>query len=192
MIQKSCLLFFASLFVFGAHAQENSMFNEASYRSLTADHRAFKIGDVLTVVIQETTSATASVDSGSQKRSNGSIQVEPIQGLAGGAGVGISNDTQGGGRIQRSGRLLAQISVKVIDLSANGDLGIEGEQVVDINGEKQTIKLAGLVRQRDVDSANLVLSSRVANAQITISGDGFLADKGRPSWWDHLLGFFGF
>lgn len=179
------------LSVTGTGAQQNSLFSESTFRPLVSDHRAFKLGDLLTVVIQETNSASTTVDSGTQKRSEAGIQVDPVQGSGVGAGVGISNETQGGGRIQRSGRLLGHISVTVKGLAENGDLLVEGQQFVDINGELQTIKLAGRVRQRDVDASNTVPSSRVADARITFSGDGFLAEKGRPGWWDQLLGFFG-
>ena len=66
-----------------------------------------------------------------------------------------------------------------------------GEQLLEINGEKQTIRAEGRVRPRDVTEQNIVLSSRMAEAKLAFVGDGVLGDMQRPRWWQRLLGLFG-
>ena len=102
-----------------------------------------------------------------------------------------TNDFDGRGSTQRSGRVLGQLTVTVRGVQPNGDLLLEGVQELEINGEKQTIKLDGRVRSQDITDANTVLSTRVADARISLVGDGVLAERQKPSWWHRLVTWFG-
>ena len=89
------------------------------------------------------------------------------------------------------GRLLAQITVAVTAVRPNGDLQVNGRQLLDINDEKQEIFLTGVVRPADIDDRNVVQSSRLSEASIRYAGEGELANRARPSWWNRLLGLLG-
>ena len=79
----------------------------------------------------------------------------------------------------------------VQEVAANGELRVSGQQILEINNEKQHIKLEGRVRPYDI-SGNSVLSTRLADAKISYIGDGDLAERQRPSWWLRLLTWLGF
>jgi flagellar L-ring protein precursor FlgH len=168
------------------------MLDAASYRSLVSEGKAFRTGDILTVVVQEVSSATTAADSAADRKTSfggevGSSKVGIVSATA-----GASTDNSGGGRTQRSGRLAAQLSVRVVEVLPNSDLAIVGHQDIRVNGELQSITLTGVVRQRDIGENNTVLSGRIAGADIRFDGEGFVADKSRPGWITQFLTLLGF
>jgi flagellar L-ring protein precursor FlgH len=145
----------------------------------------------VTVVIHEAASASSTADTGANREAGVGLTLSGPQIGSRNLAIGSTNDFSGGGRTQRAGRLLAQLTVSVREVSANQDLWIAGEQQVEINGEKQIIRLEGRVRARDVNELNTVASSRIADARISFSGDGVVGDRQRPGWWQRLLHAFG-
>lgn len=175
-----------------AFAQDaTSLLDSGSYRPLTADRRAAQEGDLLTVVIQEQASAQSTVDANASRTNGASIQFDPFKGVGRNASANLGTETTGGGRTQRSGRLLAQLTVRVEEVFPNGDLRIAGMQNLQINNEAQKIELRGRVRQRDISDGNVVSSTRIADAEIRFEGDGFATEKSRPGWIGRFLSFFG-
>jgi flagellar L-ring protein precursor FlgH len=156
-----------------------SLYDENSFRPLTSDHRAYRVGDVLTVLIVENSSATQSADTTTNKRGGVGVTIGTTTRDERGT-INLNEDFAGKGKIQRSGRLLAQLSVNVVEVMPNGDLHVAGSQLIEVNGEKQHIQLEGTVRPVDVSESNAVLSTRIAGAKITYVGDGLLGEKQRP------------
>jgi flagellar L-ring protein precursor FlgH len=167
-----------------------SLYSDAQFQSLTADRRRFEIGEVLTIMVFENASATSSADTGTNRDSSVGLGIS-LPSCNKSAGATANNDFNGTGRTQRAGRVLAQITVLVREVLPNGDLRVGGEQLLEINGEKQTIRAEGRVRPRDVSEQNVVLSSRLAEARLAFVGDGVLGDMQRPRWWQKLLSLFG-
>ena len=167
-----------------------SLYSDAQFQSLTADKRRFEVGEVLTIVVYENATATSSADTGTNRDSSVGLGVN-LPNWNKSAAVTANNDFNGTGRTQRAGRLLAQITVLVREVLPNGDLRVGGEQLLEINGEKQAIRAEGRVRARDVSESNVVLSNRLAEAKLAFVGDGVLGDMQRPRWWQRLLGLFG-
>jgi flagellar L-ring protein FlgH len=167
-----------------------SLYSDAQFQSLTADKRRFEVGEVMTIMVYENASATSSADTGTNRDSSVGMGVD-LPNWKKAAAATANNDYNGTGRTQRAGRVLAQITVLVREVLPNGDLVVGGEQLLEINGEKQTIRAEGRVRPRDVSENNVVLSSRLAEAKLGFVGDGVLGDLQRPRWWQKLLGLFG-
>ena len=167
-----------------------SLYSEASFQPLTADRRRFEVGDLITLLVSESTSASSSADTGTNRDASVGMGVN-LPGWNKSAAINGSNDFTGTGRTQRAGRVLAQITVTVREVMPNGDLRVAGEQWLEINGEKQTIRAEGRVRPRDVSEANTVPSNRLGEARLAFSGDGVLADLQRPRWWQKFLSLFG-
>lgn len=172
-------------------ADASSMFDEPTYRSLVAEHKALRIGDVLSVIVQEAASATSTADLRSQRNFTVSAQLDTSKGGDYAASAGTDSASDGAGRTQRSGRLLAQLSVRVTDVNENGDLLVAGQQSLRINGEEQLITLSGVVRARDISDNNTVLSSRIAEARIQFDGKGFVTDQSKPGWLARLFSLLG-
>ena len=174
-----------------AAPSRGSLYSEAQFQPLTSDRRLHKAGDLVTVVIFENASATSTADTGAHRDAAAGVNIaKPL--TTKDFGLSTSNDFTGGGRTQRSGKVLGQLTVSVREVAPNGDLLVAGEQVLDVNGERQVIRLEGRVRPRDISELNTVLSSRVADARISFSGDGVVGDRQRPGWWHQVLTFVGF
>ncbi len=179
-----------ALCLWAHHAAGVNLYDESRYRALTADRKAHAVGDVVTVLIYENTTATTAADTSAGHDAGLSLEVRtPARGRE--AGLSLRNDFDGRGVTQRSGRVLAQLTVTVREKLPNGDLVLAGTQALEINNERQTISIEGRVRPHDITDANTVLSTRVADAHISLSGDGVLTDNQRPSWWQRLLTVFG-
>ena len=114
-------------------------------------------------MIQEQASALAASDSNAGRSNGLTIQVDPLKAAGREASASLGSDMTGGGRTQRSGRLLAQLTVSVVEVLPNGDLRIAGNQNLVINNESQKIQLRGRVRAQDIASGNVVSSTRVAD-----------------------------
>jgi len=194
---SALLLIVAATGLQGAPAAAQSLYDETTFRALTADRKAFRVGDALTVQVVESATATANADTGTQRRNNLGLDLAlsyppRINQKTATANAAVSGDFDGGGSTQRAGRLLAQLTVSVRDVLPNGDLLIAGEQQLMINDERQRISVTGRVRPQDISEANVVLSSRVADADIVYVGEGHLADRQKPAWWRQLADFIGF
>lgn len=172
-------------------AESGTMFNPQSYRALVADQKAFRVGDALTVLVQESSSASSSVDAKASRGQDIGLRGQTLGQEARGLSAGTTSSNEGGGQVARSGRVTAQITVTVKEVLPNGELLVDGQQTVDLNGEAQIISVNGRVRPRDISDNNAVLSSRLADARIRYAGEGYLADKSQPSIWSRFVTWIG-
>jgi len=174
----------------GARAQ--SLYDAKTFRPLTADNKAFRVGDIVTIQVVENASATANADTDLKRSNSGGAQLNFRSPLpVAGATATATGQFDGGGQTARAGQLLAQLSVSVREVLPNGDLLISGEQLLVINEEQQRIDVEGRIRPQDLSDQNIVLSNRVADARITYVGEGDLAQRQKPAWWHHFLDLFG-
>ncbi len=186
-----CLLAATLLAAGTGAALAQSLYDERTYRALAADHKAYRVGDVLTVQVLESATAQANTDTGTRRGNQVQAQVDKAKSPPVSVGLSVSGDFDGGGRTARAGRLLAQLSVTVREVLPNGDLRVGGEQVLLINDEQQRIELEGRVRPIDISDGNIVQSSRIADARIHYVGQGELAERQRPAWWRKVLDWLG-
>ncbi|MGM0492468.1 MAG: flagellar basal body L-ring protein FlgH [Armatimonadota bacterium] len=147
------------------------------FTSLYQDHRAAQPGDVLFVVVAESTTASQSASRSNSK--SGDVEVGPGTGWLDfipeiGFGGGLSADASGSS--QRRNTLSARIATTITGVTPAGNLIITGERMVKVNHDLQTIRLTGEVRPQDVRPDNTVLSEHIANAAIEYDGP----DPGRP------------
>ncbi|MEW8119974.1 MAG: flagellar basal body L-ring protein FlgH, partial [Candidatus Thiodiazotropha sp.] len=96
------------------------------------------------------------------------------------ATLGIGNDSSGGGTINRTGRLMASVSVTIEKILDNGEMVVKGEQSIEFNNENQFIHVEGRVRPEDISAENTVLSTRLADAKIRYVGEGLLGRSQEP------------
>ena len=180
-----------ALIVAALGAQAQSLYDEKTYRPLTADNKAFRVGDVLTVQVIENAAAQANADTGTRRNNNLSANLERSKHAPMSIGLAVGGDFDGGGRTARAGKILAQLSVTVREVLPNGDLKVSGEQLLLINEEQQKIDLEGRVRPTDITDGNVVLSSRLADARINYVGQGDLAERQKPAWWRKVFDWLG-
>lgn len=159
--------------------------SSAPVGNLYSDHRAVRNDDILTVLIVESAKAGSESNTKTSKENSigasadggsGALKFLPAFGANGSSKVGFD----GSGGTSREGSLVATISARVIKVLDNGNLAIEGSKVVEINQEKEIIKLSGIVRPQDIMTNNIVYSSSIAEAQITYTGKGAVNSGQRP------------
>jgi len=160
--------------------QAQSLIEPERYRALAADHRAYRVGDVITVFVAEATRARsqAATDASSRLELNAGLRT-PTTDYNADLGLGGSNS--GGAQTTRVGELRTQVSVQVVAVDPDGGLRIEGWQNLTVNGENQRIRLKGLVRPQDVSAQNTVWSNRIANAELELDGVGIVSESQRQS-----------
>ncbi len=163
----------------------------ATPRSLFSDRRAQMPGDVLTVLISEVASMSTQAQTQLRKGESASANLLQRDGEIQLANVGFDSQFAGGGQMERSGTLLARLSMQIDSIDANGNFIVSGEQLIVVNNEKQKIRVTGLVRPDDISSDNTIPSWRVAGANIQLLGDGILTKKARPGILTWLLSLFG-
>jgi flagellar L-ring protein precursor FlgH len=168
-------------------AGAQSLFHEEGFRGLTADNKAYRPGDVLTVQVFENSSASTSADTGTRRTNHLQAELAHGSSKAAQAALAVAGDFDGGGRTQRASRLLTTVTVTVQEVLVGGQLRIGGTQSVTVNEELQRVSLEGLVRPADISDGNVVQSTRIAQARITYVGEGDLTERGRRAWWRRLL-----
>lgn len=166
------------------------IYQSNTYTPLTSDFRSFHVGDLLTVIIVESATAQSSATS-SQSRDfglTGTGQLDSAQHSIGGT---LNRQSNNNGSTERKGSLQAELSVRVQSVAANGDLVLHGAQTILVNGEEQRIQLSGVARPIDVSADNVVLSTRLSNAQIEYVGRGFVDRSQRQGLISRFLDYLG-
>jgi flagellar L-ring protein precursor FlgH len=160
-------------------------------RSLFADRRAHTPGDVLTVLVSEAASLSTNAQTKLGKSESANANLLQRDGEIQLAQAGFDSKFQGGGQIERSGTLLARLTVQIDRIDPNGNYLVSGEQLIVMNNERQRIRVSGIVRPDDISADNTVPSWRVAGADIQLLGKGILTRKARPGILTWLLSLFG-
>lgn len=169
----SCALLLAAAFLpqISSASARQSLIDPVTFRGPAADQRAHRVGDLLTVLVLETTRARSQAATGSDRNTDMGVEFSSPSAEFN-ADLGLRNKTKGTGETTRIGELRAQITVRVVAVEANGVMRISGTQVLVVNKEEQRITLSGVVRPEDITAANTVWSSRIAEADVSLAGKG--------------------
>lgn len=170
--------------------------------SIYTEKRAHRVGDVITVLIQEDTQASQGASSQNQKTA--SLALGAGTGYLGAGsygsnvlnsnnqiGLGASSNHQGQGSTSRGTTVTGQMTAKIVSVLPNGNFQIEGTRYVEVNEEKQTVEVVGEIRPDDISRDNTVPSSRVADAKIKITGTGPASETVKPGILTRVLGWLG-
>jgi flagellar L-ring protein precursor FlgH len=163
---------------------------DTSARSFYADRRAAVVGDQLTVIVTEfsTVQATAQTSTNKSDAAKASVLLPNTTTRA--VAANIDGSFSGGGQIERSDKVAAKLAVTVTGVDSNGNLTVAGEQDIEVNNERQRIRLQGFVRAEDIAPDNTIPSWRVGGAHIEFTGKGLLAKKQSPGLLTRLLSWF--
>lgn len=166
-----------------------SLYSENYSISLYTDAKAMRIGDIITVILEEETSSSKSSNISLVKDDDVNIE----EGTVLGTGISAKNlslltdlvaerEFTGEADADQSNSLIGDITVTVADILPNGNLVIRGEKWITINRGDEYIRLSGIIRPGDIATDNTVVSTRIANARISYSGTGELANTNRQGW----------
>jgi flagellar L-ring protein precursor FlgH len=150
-----------------------------------SDRKAAAVGDVLTVQFTERFQATKSQAARGARSSSYEIDLPDL--LTGGFDDGeLTNGTDqsfaGSGGAAQSNSFTGRLTVSVVRVLPNGHLEIMGQKRLTLNNGNEFVRLTGVVRPEDIGPDNVVLSDRVAHADIRYVGAGDPADTARPGW----------
>jgi len=167
-----------------------AIFQASNSMRLFSDQRAYRVGDILTVVLDESTTAKKSADTTTSRDTSVSVTNPTLLGSGVtyhgkplfGVGLSSSNAFKGKGGSTQSNQMQGVIAVTVAKVLSNGNLVVQGEKWVAINQGREYIRLRGMVRPADISSQDTVLSTQVANAEISYGGRGTVNDANRPGW----------
>jgi flagellar L-ring protein precursor FlgH len=167
-----------------------------NWPSLASDRVAHSVGDVLTVIVYESSTGTDSAESTVDKSSSFQAQVSAGNQTTGSGvnealNLGLGHNADNGGSTTRAGTMVGQISVTVDAVLPNGDLHVSGEQVLHINGERTRIAVKGRVRLADISSSNVILSTSLADATIDYDGAGLVSESAKAGLITRALNWLG-
>jgi flagellar L-ring protein precursor FlgH len=176
-----------------------SLWQESS-RSLVADFRASRVGDLVMVKVDESPQAQGDAETSLDRQSSMQLGVPKLLGFAAAMqkshpdldmsdllNVMSQTSFDGKGETTRSSRVQAAMAVRVKKMLPNGDLFVEGTKVLMVNDEELHIYVSGVVRPEDIAQDNSVASSVVADAQIEFVGRGILSDNQHQGWLTRFL-----
>lgn len=179
---------------------DGSIYHVSNDVRLFEDVRARHIGDVITVILQESTSASKSAKTTADKSQEAAIEnpvffgAHPQFNLPGAIPLDSNRDNtleqklsakrnfEGEADSSQSNKLLGAITVTVADVLPNGNLVVRGEKWLTLNQGEEYIQISGIVRPQDINTNNSVLSTQIGDARITYSGKGALADSNSMGW----------
>ncbi len=168
-----------------------SLFNVNNAKLLYSDKLATQVGDLITIVLQEQTQASKNADTELKKDQSSSAEVPNILGKnmsfnSGGYDLSLGLESQRQFKAEadtaQSNQLTGTITVTVQEVLPNGNLVVSGEKWITLNQGDEYIRISGMIRPDDIDGKNTVVSSRVANARISYSGKGDLAENNLMGW----------
>ncbi len=174
-----------------------SLYSEQRGIALFADTRAVEVGDILSVILSESTSAAKSADTEISKDQDISVGAPTLFGQPFGFGttdrynlsqsIDSGSTFAGEGSSNQSNSLSGTIAVQVSQILPNGNLVIQGEKWIKLNQGNEFVQLRGIVRPEDISSQNTIASSQVADARISYGGEGAIEDGNTPGWFTRFF-----
>lgn len=168
---------------------QGGIYHAGNSLSLFEDKRAHRIGDIITVVLAESTTSSKTADTAISKADNVQLDAGVVLGAQpkiGGVNMTTSvnptRDFGGKASSDQSNSLAGTVTVMVSDVLPNGLLEVRGEKWLTLNRGEEFIRLRGYVRPEDVLPDNTIASTKVADVRITYSGKGELAESNKQGW----------
>jgi flagellar L-ring protein precursor FlgH len=157
--------------------------------------RSFQVGDVITVLLNESSQATRTQNGTVSRESSNDMAPAGLQKYGANLGGWMGGINMLGGKVSNKGTgaadqqasLTGSVAVAVVEVMPNGNLMLRGEKQLALTEGTEIIQVAGIIRPDDVSPGNTVQSKRLANAQIAYRGSGDLANATRAGWGTSLL-----
>ena len=163
---------------------QGAIYAEGSGLSLFEDAKARNVGDLVTIILVESTAAQKKAETSTSKTSSTNISDVQVLGKPIGinTGVGGKRSFAGSGDSTQSNSLNGSVTAVVIARLPNGLLQVRGEKQIELNQGSEVVRIDGVVRPIDIKADNSVTSDRIANAQVSYKGRGALADSNAQGW----------
>lgn len=173
-------------------AEASSLWDTGS-TSFFRDRRAAKVGDLVTVLIDINDRAQLQ-NASERSRSNSREVKDPdilnfdVQTDSGSLlGLESESESSGQGSIQRNENIRLRVAALIIRVLPNGNFVLAGRQEVKVNAELRELRIAGIIRQADINVNNTVDYDKIAEARITYGGRGQISNVQKPRYGDDVL-----
>lgn len=169
-------------------AATGSIYQAGTSRTLFEDRRARYVGDTMTILIAETTTASSKSNTKASRATSISASVPTVTGLPGKSfqGLGLSatgaNSLDGKGETAANNVFTGNVTVTVIEVLPNGNLLVSGEKQVSIGAGTEYIRLSGVVNPYFISTANTISSANVADARIEYKESGVISEAQVMGW----------
>lgn len=171
-----------------------AIYQHHNSRLLFEDRKARRRGDLITVILDESTVAAKNA---STRASRGTAidlsaptifgKTATLNGNPAASNLESATDFSGSGDSSQSNSLFGNITATVIDVTPNGNLVINGEKKLTLNSGHEIIRVSGVVRPTDLTPQNTIVSTLIANGNIEYSGRGMIADHNKSGWITRLV-----
>jgi flagellar L-ring protein FlgH len=161
-------------------------FRQNLNKSIFSDQKANRIGDAVTILVVEQLTASNDASTSSSRASDLSLSASGDLSSIG-ASVGTGNQFKGSGATASHGVVRTKLSARVDSVLENGNLVIQGNRKIVINGEEQSMKISGVVRPSDIQADNSVYSYNISDASIMFEGSGIVSRAQGPGWVTKFL-----
>ncbi|WP_035571046.1 flagellar basal body L-ring protein FlgH [Halonatronum saccharophilum] len=169
--------------------EATSLWNDSG--SLFSDNKANDVGDLLTIIITEDSTASQEATTDSSQGTNVNVGAgNGILDFITAFGVNQDDSVNAAGSTSRSSSLSASVTVQITEVLDNGNLMVSGERSINVNDETQTIKLTGVVRPQDITPQNTIDSTYIADVDIEYHGQGVVGDRQSPGIITRILNWF--
>ena len=149
-------------------------------RSVFADRRAGQVGDILTILISESSTTSQSLSNSNSKSGNQSLSAGTgIFSFLAAATASGSDSFKANGSANNTNTATGNVTVTVVEVKDNGNLVVEGTQSIWNNKNEHKITVTGVVRPEDISYNNTISSTKVADATLRFDGKGPLNAKQR-------------
>ena len=187
---------------------DGAIYNSTSSGFFAGDRRAKTVGDILTVSLNESLSASKSTTNTTSKTDTFGVTLPPLvfnqnpavnaaTGLLGGGGTdsltaadvaaGANQSFAGAGTAAQTNTLTGSMTVTIIKVFPNGNLEIAGQKKLVLNDGSEYLRLKGIIRPTDISASNTIASSNIADARITYTNAGVYADSTQPGWLSKIF-----
>jgi len=154
---------------------------------LFEDVKARRVGDLITVILEESTNASKSASTEADKSSDIDLPNPTIFNSANrltelANSITSEREFDGEGETTQENSIEGNVTVTVHEVFPNGYLLVKGEKLLELNEGSEVVRISGIVRPADVSTNNTILSNQIANAEITYKGNGIVSDSSKPGW----------
>jgi len=170
-------------------ANSGGIYRPGYSAGLFEDLKAQRVGDIISVILSERTQSSKTADTEIKKENSVSFDAGTVLGVTPSLGdynmqTALTQDRElkGEAGSDQSNSLSGSIAVTISEILPNGLMVVRGEKWMTLNRGEEFIRIQGLIRPEDVQPDNTILSTRLADARITYSGTGDLADANRQGW----------
>ncbi|MDH3637802.1 MAG: flagellar basal body L-ring protein FlgH [Gammaproteobacteria bacterium] len=169
-----------------------AIYQEGYALVLFEDRRARRVGDLITIILNEQMSADKDAETTTSKENDVNIESPTLFGYTLPTSdsatftldqqLSSSQEFSGRGSSAQSNSLVGTITVTVANVFPNGNLRIRGQKWLTLNQGSELIQISGIIRPEDISPDNTVLSTQVADARVAYKGKGVVADSNRAGW----------